>query len=142
MLLELLWVEDFGQKAERLNTGKMSLNCSEVLLHCSIEIIIWCPLIVLLEGSQETTLPSICAFILCRTAMIHPEGVIYHGKQNPRRDCFLRREGAQCPVTDDGIWISVEKPTYCTGKLMWFCFSTLLWEAHSTGEKLKLGRDM
>lgn len=94
MLLELLWVEDFGKKAERLNTRKMLLNCSEVLLHCSIEIIIWCPLIVLLEGSQESTLPSICTFILCRTATIHPEGVIYRGKQNPRKRLFSEERGS------------------------------------------------
>lgn len=65
--------------------------------------------------------------------------VLITGSKTQGRDCFLRREGAQCPMSDWGIWISVEDPVYYMGKMMRFC---LLWEAHSAGEKLKLGRDM
>lgn len=64
MLLRLLWVENFGQKAECPNTRKILLNYSEMLLHGSIEIFIWCPLIILLEGNEEITLPRTRTLIL------------------------------------------------------------------------------
>ena len=137
-MLGLLWVENFVQKAECPNTGKMSVNYSAVLLRSSIEFEIWCPLILLLEGDRETALPRARTAMLWRQACCgQSEGVIYHGKRNPRR-----REGAQCPMPDWGMWISVEKPMYSTGKLLRFCLSTFLWEACSAGRKLKLGRGM
>lgn len=97
MLLGPLWVENFGRRAECPNNGKILLNYSEMLLHSSIEIIIWCPLILLLEGNQETPVPGIRtlnAGLLSCTVSPRSDGAIYHGRQNPRRRLFSKERGS------------------------------------------------